>query len=99
MRDPLQKGGYNNRSFHAGAGANGSVGSIGRVVGEARKRNRTTAGTIIKESSASLVKTKFIERCGFCDSSAHGLYICPKAAAKNERNEQGGKQGGSGDRK
>ena len=66
MRDPLQKGGYNNRSFHAGAGANGSVGSIGRVVGEARKRNRTTAGTIIKESSASLVKTKFIERCGFC---------------------------------
>ena len=33
------------------------------------------------------------------DSSAHGLYICPKAAAKNERNEQGGKQGGSGDRK
>ena len=33
-------------------------------------------------------KCRFVERCSFCDSPAHGNYVCPKLGAKSKVNDK-----------
>ena len=32
-------------------------------------------------------KCRFVERCSFCDSPAHGIHVCPKLEAKSKGND------------
>ena len=97
MKDPLPKNypgrtGGAMRSFGNGSGGNPNFGSSSHRSnsvtsgGGNTKRNKNdycwsfNRGQICRFGN----KCKFIERCSYCDSGAHGVHVCPKLDKKDQ---------------
>ena len=101
MRDPIPRNhsGKGHFQFH---GQQGNRLSVGNNSGTSSSSSNNNSG---RRKSSDYCwnfnkgipckfgkKCRFIERCKYCDSTAHGIHVCPKLEAKKNGDQQFGQQ-------
>ena len=86
MRDPIPKNFQNKNGgnrFSAGGSSNASASYNGSHVPQSGNKKRQHCWSFNKGVKCKFGKNcRYIERCSYCDSSSHGVHICPKLDRK-----------------
>ena len=95
MRDPVQKNNSNNYGAARMGSANNGGGQFSDARGNSWQRNGRKSDycwNFNKEEGCSNKHCRWINKCKYCDSTAHGVHVCPKLESKAKR-KSGGNRG------